>query len=168
MANDNNGRPLWAPWRIDFIRSEKEDICFLCIDIDNNKNDEENLIISREKTNFVILNRYPYNSGHIMISPYRHIGDISEMTEREGREMMELTIKAEEVRTSVLKPEGFNVGFNSGTAAGAGIKDHIHMHIVPRWNGDTNFMPVLTGIHVVPESLKDTLKLLSEAWNEKK
>jgi len=163
MAN-NDARPLWAPWRIDFIRSEKEDNCFLCIDMKDKKNDIESLVIAREKENFVILNRYPYNSGHIMISPYRHVGDIAELTNNERYEMMDLTIKAKKVLTSVLNPDGFNVGFNLGTAAGAGVKDHIHMHIVPRWNGDTNFMPVLSGIHVVPESLKETLKLLKEAW----
>jgi ATP adenylyltransferase len=163
--NNNSNRPLWAPWRIDFIRSDKEDKCFLCIDRDNNIYDLDNLIIARQENNFVILNRYPYNSGHIMIAPYRHIGDISETTEEERYEMMDMTIKAKKVLTKILNPDGFNVGFNLGTAAGAGVKDHIHMHIVPRWNGDTNFMPVLAGIHVVPESLKDTLKLLREAWN---
>lgn len=164
--NKNDSRPLWAPWRIDFIRSEKAYECFLCIDKDDDKDDREKLIISREKENFVILNRYPYNSGHIMISPYRHIGDISELTRDERYEIMDLTIKAKKVLSSVLKPDGFNVGFNLGTAAGAGVKDHIHMHIVPRWNGDTNFMPVLAGIHVMPESLIDTSKLLREAWKE--
>ena len=163
MNEDN--RPLWAPWRIDFIRSEKDKHCFLCIDGGDNSADFENLIIARDEKNFVILNRYPYNSGHIMISPYRHIGDIEEMTKEERYEMMDLTVKAKQVLTQVLKPDGFNVGFNLGTAAGAGVEDHIHMHIVPRWNGDTNFMPVLAGIHVVPESLNDTLKLLTKAWN---
>lgn len=164
MSNNNNNRPLWAPWRIDFIRSEKDDKCFLCINSEEDQDDIESLVVARGKHTFVILNRYPYNSGHIMIAPYRHIGDISETTENERYEIMDLSIKAKEVLTSVLSPDGFNVGFNLGTAAGAGVKDHIHMHIVPRWNGDTNFMPVLSGIHVVPESLKDTLTLLREAW----
>ena len=162
MKNDN--RPLWAPWRIDFIRSEKDDKCFLCNDRNDDKDDIKRLIVARGKENLLILNRYPYNSGHLMIAPYRHVGDISELTEDERYEMMDLTIKAKNLLTSVLNPDGFNVGFNLGTAAGAGIEDHIHMHIVPRWNGDTNFMPVLGGIHVVPESLKDTLMLLREAW----
>ena len=163
MNEDN--RPLWAPWRIDFIRSEKDKNCFLCIDGDDNSADFENLIIARGEHNFVILNRYPYNSGHIMISPYRHIGDIEDMNKEERYEMMDLTVKAKQVLSKVLNPDGFNVGFNLGTAAGAGVADHIHMHIVPRWNGDTNFMPVLAGIHVVPESLNDTLKLLTKEWN---
>jgi ATP adenylyltransferase len=162
----NNNRPLWAPWRIDFIRSEKEKECFLCIDTTDKTGDFDNLIIARGKEIFVILNRYPYNSGHIMISPYRHIGDISEMTKSERYEMMDLTVYAKTVLTNVLNPDGFNVGFNLGTAAGAGVADHIHMHIVPRWNGDTNFMPVLAGIHVVPESLNDTLKLLIAEWKK--
>ena len=163
MSN-NADRPLWAPWRIDFIRSEKDDVCFLCIDKNDAKDDLESLVVARGKDNFVILNRYPYNSGHIMIAPYRHIGDIAELTKDERYEMMDLTIKAKKVLTAVLNPDGFNVGFNLGNAAGAGVEDHIHMHIVPRWNGDTNFMPVLGGIHVVPESLTDTLTLLKKAW----
>ncbi len=161
---NKENRPLWAPWRIDFIRSKKDKQCFLCIDRDDESSDVEKLIIARGEKNFVILNRYPYNSGHIMISPYRHIGDIEEMDREERYEMMDLTVKSKKVLSKVLNPDGFNVGFNLGTAAGAGVADHIHMHIVPRWNGDTNFMPVLAGIHVVPEALNVTLKLLTQAW----
>lgn len=157
-------RPLWAPWRIDFIRSEKDGSCFLCLNDDHHDNDIENLLIAREKKCFVILNRYPYNSGHLMISPYRHIADIEEMTIEERHELFDLTIKAKKTLTLTLQPEGFNVGFNIGAAAGAGVEDHIHMHIVPRWAGDTNFMPVLAGIHVVPEALERTAKLIREAW----
>ena len=164
MSESN--RPIWAPWRIDFIRSEKEGVCFLCIDRENDTKDEANLILNRGKENFVILNRYPYNSGHLMISPYRHIADIAEMTLPERHEMMDLTVMAKKILYSVLKPDGFNVGFNLGSAAGAGVADHIHMHIVPRWNGDTNFMPVLADTHVVPETLQKTLKLLKKGWEE--
>lgn len=157
-------RPLWAPWRIDFIRAEKDHKCFLCLDQDKPDNDINDLIIAREKHSFVILNRYPYNSGHLMISPYRHIANIEEMTETERHEMIDLTVKAKKVLDSTLHPEAFNIGFNLGTAAGAGVKDHIHMHIVPRWNGDTNFMPVIAGIHVVPEALSQTSELIRNAW----
>lgn len=156
--------PLWAPWRIDFIRSEKDNKCFLCLDKNNHEKDIENLIIAREKTCFIILNRYPYNSGHMMIAPYRHIGDIELLTKEERHEIMDLTVKAKQVLTTAMQPEGFNVGFNLGAAAGAGVEDHIHMHIVPRWIGDTNFMPVISGINVVPEALKDTAKLIRNNW----
>ena len=159
-------RPLWAPWRIDFIRSEKDDVCFLCIDPENREKDSEQLVIARGKNTFVILNRYPYNSGHIMISPYRHIGDIAELSSEERHEMMDMTVKAKKVLEATLNPDAFNVGFNLGIAAGAGVADHIHMHIVPRWNGDTNFMPVLADIHVVPEALEATHEILTEKWKE--
>ena len=162
MSKQN--RPLWAPWRIDFIRSKKVDKCFLCLEQENHKKDIENLIISREKTCFVILNRYPYNSGHLMIAPYRHIGDIELLTKEELHEIMDLTVKTKRVLAKIMQPEGLNVGFNLGRAAGAGVEDHIHMHIVPRWNGDTNFMPVISDINVVPEALKETAKLIRNAW----
>ena len=165
---DNSGRPLWAPWRINFIRSEKEPGCFLCsAEKEPEEKDEKNLIIMRKTHNFIILNRYPYKSGHIMIAPYRHCGDIAELTEDERHEMIDMTVLAKQAISSVMAPDGFNVGFNLGTAAGAGVKDHIHMHIVPRWNGDTNFMPVLAGVHVVPEALKETWHLLRKAIAEK-
>jgi ATP adenylyltransferase len=162
---DKCNRPLWAPWRIDFIRSEKDGRCFLCLEKPDDKKDNDALIIHRGKLCFVIMNRYPYNSGHLMVAPYRHTGDISELNPEERAEIMDLTVKSKEVLEKSIHPDGFNVGFNLGTAAGAGVKDHIHMHIVPRWNGDTNFMPVLAGIHVVPESLNDTMLLLKNAWN---
>ena len=162
MKEEN--RPLWAPWRIDFIRSEKDGKCFLCVG-DDASEDDERLIVARGEYNFVIMNRYPYNSGHLMVAPYRHLGDIADLTSDERCELMDLTIKAKTVLDSTLNPDGFNIGFNLGAAAGAGVKDHIHFHIVPRWNGDTNFMPVLAGIRVVPESLKDTLKILKSEWS---
>lgn len=159
-------RPIWAPWRINFIRSEKDGECFLCLDQKSWENDIENLIIAREENCFIILNRYPYNSGHLMISPYRHIGDIDLMTIQERQEMMDLTIKAKQTLDQVMQPEGFNVGFNLGSAAGAGVKDHIHMHVVPRWVGDTNFMPVIGETNVVPEALEQTAELLRKAWEK--
>ena len=159
-------RPLWAPWRIDFIRSEKELDCFLCIDLDNHETDHKNLIIARENTCFIILNRYPYNSGHMMIAPYRHIADIELLTIEERHEMMDLTVKSKRVLTATLQPEAFNVGFNLGAVAGAGLEDHIHMHIVPRWNGDTNFMPVIGETNVVPEALEQTAELIRSAWKK--
>lgn len=160
----NEERPLWAPWRIDFIRGAKEKRCFLCDKKNNIASPDEDMMIYRGEHAFVILNRYPYNSGHVMISPYRHIGDIAELSGNEQIELMQLMIRAKETLRRVMNPQGYNIGFNLGLAAGAGVADHIHLHIVPRWNGDTNFMPVISDTRVVPEALEQTAKLLRNAW----
>ena len=164
MAHD---RPLWAPWRIDFIRSEKKTDCFLC---DNYTQDptsnEEELIVFRGNKCFIILNRYPYNSGHLLIAPYRHIGDIVDLDSAELHEIMDLTVLAKQVLTNILHPDAFNAGLNLGVAAGAGVADHVHMHIVPRWNGDTNFMSVIDNVRVVPEALKATAEMLRPVFAE--
>ncbi len=165
MSNTN--KPIWAPWRIDFIRSEKNNECFLCNKKSERNHLDEELIIAKYDSVFVIMNRYPYNPGHLLIAPYRHIGDISDLTKNERMELMDITIKAKNVLTDIMTPDGFNVGLNLGSAAGAGVKDHIHQHIVPRWEGDNNFMPVLGEIRVVPESLEATTKLLKQHWNKK-
>jgi ATP adenylyltransferase len=163
MSND---RPLWAPWRIEFIRGEKDKRCFLCgKESVNPEWPEESLVVFRGRTAFVILNRYPYNSGHLMIAPYSHTGDISELTVEERHEIMDLCVKAKEVLQKVMRPDAFNVGFNLGVAAGAGIADHLHMHIVPRWIGDTNFMPVISDTRCVPEALDETARIIRENWN---
>ena len=163
MSND---RPLWAPWRIEFIRGEKDKRCFLCGKQSVNPEwPEESLVVFRGRTAFVILNRYPYNSGHLMIAPYSHTGDISELTVEERHEIMDLCVKAKEVLQKVMRPDAFNVGFNLGVAAGAGIADHLHMHIVPRWIGDTNFMPVISDTRCVPEALDETARIIRENWN---
>jgi len=163
----SSNRPLWAPWRIEFIRGEKEDRCFLC---DNEqyelKSEEEALIIYRGKTCFVIVNRFPYNSGHMMVSPYRHIGDIEELTVYERHELMDLSVDCKKVLQAAMYPDAFNMGFNLGNAAGAGIADHLHMHIVPRWNGDTNFMPVLADTRCVPEAIEKTAEFLRNTWEK--
>jgi len=161
----SSNRPLWAPWRIEFIRGEKDKKCFLCDNEQKNSTSkEEDLIIYRGKTCFVIINRYPYNSGHMMVSPYRHIGDIEELSIEERHELMDLSVDCKKVLQAVMNPDAFNMGFNLGNAAGAGIADHLHMHIVPRWNGDTNFMPVLADTRCVPEALDETAKILRKAW----
>jgi len=165
MAHD---RPLWAPWRINFIRSEKDTGCFLCDNnSDNSKSDEEELIVFRGETCFIILNRYPYNSGHLLIAPYRHIGDIVELDPAELHEIMDLTVLAKKVLVQTMQPDAFNAGLNLGIAAGAGIADHVHMHIVPRWNGDTNFMSIIDDVRVVPEALTVTAELLRPAFTSK-
>lgn len=157
-------RPLWAPWRIEYIRSEKEGDCFLCR-IFAEKANRETLVLFRGKTCAVMMNRYPYNSGHLMVAPYRHIAEPGQMAPDENLEMATLTARAVAVLREVLAPQGFNIGINLGEAAGAGLKDHLHQHIVPRWTGDTNFMPALDGPRVIPEALEATYDLLVELFN---
>jgi ATP adenylyltransferase len=158
-------RPLWAPWRIEFIRSEKDGECFLCgREKPGPDSMEERLIVHRGKTAFIILNRYPYNSGHLMITPYEHTGELAALSPDVRAEMMELCVESQNVLTKVMNPEGFNIGFNLGSAAGAGIADHLHMHIVPRWVGDNNFMAVVGDNRVVPESLEATARLIRSGW----
>lgn len=161
--NDEN-RPLWAPWRIEFIRGKKEPGCFLCGKKENFDSKEEELIVARLDHCFVILNRYPYNAGHLLIAPYEHCGDISRLSSETRHEMIDTCAYAKDVLQKLMKPDGYNVGFNFGVAAGAGVADHLHLHIVPRWVGDNNFMPVLGDIRCVPEALVNTAKLVRDAW----
>jgi ATP adenylyltransferase len=153
-------KTLWAPWRIDYITGQKEEGCVFC---DNPKegNDKKNLILYKGESSFIIMNRYPYSNGHLMAVPYRHTNNMSELNDKERLELMNLTAKCIEI-LKVMNPDGFNVGMNLGTAGGAGIDDHLHFHIVPRWNGDTNFMPLIADVKVMPEYLEDTYKTLSE------
>jgi ATP adenylyltransferase len=132
--------------------------------MDQQKEDDRKNVVFRGKTCFVIMNRYPYNSGHLLIAPYRHISDLDLTTADERAEMMNLTVSVEKTLKKIMNPDAFNIGFNLGTAAGAGVKDHIHMHIVPRWNGDTNFMPVLADVRVVPEAIEATAELIRNSW----
>jgi ATP adenylyltransferase len=157
-------RPLWAPWRIEYILSEKNGDCFLC-QIFAEKEDHKNLLLFRGKTCAIIMNRYPYNSGHVMVAPYRHTAALEELSPEENLEMAALTARTVAVLRDVMAPQGFNIGINLGEAAGAGLKDHLHQHIVPRWTGDTNFMPVLGGPRVMPESLEATYDLLYKPFN---
>ena len=147
---------LWAPWRTKYINMHSTmKGCFLCTE-PGAGNDKRNNILYRGKKTFVIMNRYPYNNGHLMVVPYRHTGDFSKLTQEELCELMELTKQTFIILNKVLKPHGYNAGFNLGRVSGAGLENHIHMHIVPRWNGDTNFMPVLGKSKVISQSL-DTL-----------
>ncbi len=158
-------RPLWAPWRIHFIRSEKTEGCFLCGRRESRpETPEEELIVARCRHCFVMLNRYPYNSGHLLIAPYRHVGDIAALEPEELHEIMDVCVLAKKTVDRVMHPEAYNVGFNLGKAAGAGVADHLHMHLVPRWNGDTNFMPVIGDVRVIPEALTATAELLRKEW----
>ncbi len=160
-------RPLWAPWRMEFIRGEKECRCFLC---GNREPDparpEEEIIVRRGRLVFVILNRYPYNAGHLLVAPYRHVGDLAELTEEERHELIDTTAEAKQVLDRLLHPDACNAGLNLGKAAGAGVADHLHMHLVPRWVGDTNFMPVIADVRCVPEALTETAKFLRNHWEQ--
>ncbi len=153
-------KTIWAPWRIDYVTKEKEDVCIFC-EKPKEKDDRKNLILYRGESGFIILNRYPYSNGHLMSVPYRHTSDLSELSDSERLELMNLTIMCVEL-LRVIKPDGFNVGMNLGRVAGAGIDDHLHFHVVPRWNGDTNFMPVIGDLKVMPEYLDQTYLRLAQ------
>ncbi len=154
---------LWAPWRIEYIkkaRDEEKEGCILC-GKPAEKNDASNLILHRGRRCFIIMNSYPYNSGHLMVAPYRHVANLEDLNDEERNEQFELVSRSVAILKQVIKAEGFNIGMNLGRIAGAGIDKHIHTHIVPRWVGDTNFMPVAGDIKVVNEALKDTYKKLA-------
>lgn len=155
---------LWAPWRMEYIRGEKESGCIFCNRIPQN-NDRENLIVTRGKSCFVIMNRYPYNNGHLMIVPNRHVGVLENLTPEENAEMMHLLQNSARALNEAMQPHGFNVGMNVGKVAGAGIDDHLHFHIVPRWSADTNFMPILGHTKVVSEALQDTWATLHKIFS---
>ena len=146
---------IWAPWRMQYIESEKTDGCILCEKPGQNK-DNANHILYRGEKNFIILNSYPYNPGHLMVVPFRHTPSMEGLTEEERNEHFEIVGRVIRVLRQVLNPGGFNIGINEGKVAGAGIEEHFHTHVVPRWQGDTNFMPVLTDVRVLPEALADT------------
>jgi ATP adenylyltransferase len=144
---------LWAPWRIDYVAGPKDDDCIFCAALAR-RDDRRNLVLYRGTRCFVMLNRYPYNSGHLMVAPVRHTGDLSELDPDTLLEIMTLTIRMKGVLETVMQPAGFNMGFNCGRPGGAGVEDHAHMHVVPRWSGDTNFMTVLGDTRVVPQALE--------------
>ncbi|MBI4614568.1 MAG: HIT domain-containing protein [Planctomycetes bacterium] len=146
--------PLWAPWRMEFILKGREKDCFLCRYLaEDPARDRENLVLWRGENVFVVLNRYPYSNGHLMVVPNRHTADLAELDGRTAAEMWDALGRMVRLLTAVLRTEGTNVGLNLGRAAGAGVDDHLHLHVVPRWVGDTNFMPVLSGTKVISQSL---------------
>lgn len=154
---------LWAPWRIEYIQMEKPAGCILCEKPKQN-NDTVNYILHRADKNFVILNTYPYTSGHLMIAPYRHIANLEELTNEELHQHFEIVSQSIKVLRQIFKPNGFNIGINMGKVAGAGIEEHVHTHIVPRWEGDTNFMLVLANVKVINEALAETYKKLRDKF----
>ena len=150
---------IWAPWRIQYIRGEKPAGCFLCTKPAED-NDKENFVLYRGEKNFIMLNSFPYNPGHLLVAPYRHTGNPEELTAAERNEHFELVSRSIRVLKEVLNPGGFNIGANLGKAAGAGVEDHFHSHIVPRWNGDNNYIPVLADVRIVPQALAETYDAL--------
>ena len=156
-------KQLWAPWRLEYVQhADEDDGCVFCRAAAGD--DEEQLVLRRGERAFALLNRFPYASGHLMVAPYRHPSAFDTLEEAEAAEVQRLAVAGIEALRSVYAPEGFNVGWNLGRVAGAGIVDHAHVHVVPRWGGDTNLMPVLADVRVIPEHLVETRRKLAEAW----
>lgn len=157
---------LWAPWRLAYVVKPPPptagDDCFICRGL-GERNDRQNLIIRRSEHSTVLLNRYPYNNGHLLVSPNRHVGRLDEMTSQELLDVNEWLSRLVSLLETKMKPDGFNIGVNLGKVAGAGLPGHVHWHIVPRWNGDTNFMPVVGDVKVIVQSLDALYDLLAES-----
>ena len=180
MTEQNN---LWAPWRINYILGLSEDSntakennsqasetkeCFICHNLKNPQDDDKNLILWRTEYSVVILNRFPYNNGHLLIAPKNHIPDLSKATDEQMLDMMKLIKESQRALSLAVKPHGFNVGMNFSRCAGAGLPGHLHIHVVPRWNGDTNFMSVCSDTKVISQSLAELLELLKKVSSENK
>jgi ATP adenylyltransferase len=156
-------KQLWAPWRLEYIQSaDEEEGCVFCRARDGD--DERSLVVHRGKRAFVVLNKYPYASGHLMVAPNRHEGEFGDLEDEETLEIHQLAASGLAALAETMRPQGFNLGWNLGRIAGAGVVDHVHMHVVPRWAGDTNFMPVLADVKVLPEALEQSRRKLAVAW----
>lgn len=156
---------MWAPWRIGYVTGERPQGCVFC-DIIGATDDERNHVLYRREHNVVMLNAYPYSSGHVMVVPYAHLADLADLSPEARAEMWELTLLVTETLKTALGCQGLNIGVNLGQAAGAGIDDHMHLHVVPRWNGDTNFMSAVADTRVTPQSLDDSFRQLQPVINE--
>ena len=152
---------IWAPWRMEYIQMEKREGCILC-EIPKQDNDAANHVLYRGENNFVVLNTYPYNPGHLMIVPYHHVNSLEGLTDDELHEHIDTVRRSISVLREVFNPAGFNLGMNLGKVSGAGVADHLHLHIVPRWTGDTNFMPILAETKLVSVGLKQTYRRLKK------
>jgi ATP adenylyltransferase len=168
MVHDN----LWAPWRIKYIQdlsvqpSAEDNECFICHNFKNPQDDEKNLVLWRTETSIVILNRFPYNNGHLLIAPTNHISDLDKANDVELLELTKLIRESQKALSLAVKPHGFNVGMNFSRCAGAGLPGHLHIHVVPRWDGDTNFMSVCSDTKVISQSLSELLDLLKQVSKE--
>jgi ATP adenylyltransferase len=150
---------IWAPWRMAYIESEKSGACILCAEPAAG-DDDKNFILYRGDNNFVMLNLYPYNPYHLMVAPFRHVASIEDLSGEERHEHFDMVSRCVGVLKEEINPTGFNIGINMGAVAGAGISDHVHTHIVPRWQGDTNFVTVVSDIRIVPQALADSYNKL--------
>jgi len=163
-------KKLWSPWRSKYIESFKSEQsnggCIFCEAAKHNVEDLQNLLIHKAGHTFTLLNMYPYNNGHLMIVPNRHLSDLDYLSREESIEIMEQIKIAKKALAEIYSPQGFNIGANLGRASGAGIEEHLHFHIVPRWNGDTNFMPVLGEVKIISQDLAETKKLLLSAYKK--
>jgi len=146
---------LWAPWRMTYITGPREGGCILCTKAAST-DDPANLVLARGKRAYVLMNLYPYSNGHLMVAPYRHCDRLADLSPEELHDLMHWIQRSEGVLREALRPDGFNIGLNLGKVAGAGVEDHLHFHLVPRWSGDTNFMPVIGETKVIPEHLAAT------------
>jgi ATP adenylyltransferase len=156
-------KPLWAPWRLEYVQqADALPGCLFCLAAEGD--DEKLLVVHRGEEGFVLLNKFPYSSGHVMVAPRRHVGELAELTDDEVVEMHRLSVQAIAALASTYGPDGYNLGWNIGRVAGAGVVDHVHLHVVPRWSGDTNFMPVLADVKVLPEHLVETRRKLAAEW----
>jgi ATP adenylyltransferase len=168
MGHDN----LWAPWRIKYIQdlsgqpSTEDNECFICHNFQNPQDDDKNLVLWRTERCLIILNRFPYNNGHILIAPVRHIPDLDKTNDEELLELTKFIRESQNVLSLAIKPHGFNVGMNFGRCSGAGLPGHMHIHVVPRWDGDTNFMSVCSDTKVISQSLSELLELLKQVSRE--
>jgi ATP adenylyltransferase len=158
---------IWAPWRLEYVKDaskDNESQCIFCAALAPEDDDEANLIVHRGKTCFVILNKFPYTNGHLMVAPYEHVATLQALDDEATAEMMSLVRRGMTALESSYAPHGYNVGVNQGRVAGAGVEHHIHMHVVPRWGGDTNFMPVLGDTRVMNQTLEDSYATMREAF----
>lgn len=153
---------LWAPWRMQYIEQLSDEQCIFCTK-SQDSNDHGNYILHRGAHAFIMLNAFPYNNGHLLVAPYRHVAELEELNQPESSDLMKCTQLGVQALKSSFRPDGFNIGLNLGRTAGAGIASHLHLHIVPRWNGDTNFMPVIANTKVLPEALRETYRKLCES-----
>lgn len=156
---------LWAPWRIEYILGKREKYCIFCPDGDGHS-DEERLILKRSASSVVLMNKYPYNNGHLLVAPWRHVARLDQLDPNEMLDLMKWVTRCTMVLEKVMRPNGFNIGLNMGAAAGAGVEDHLHFHVVPRWHGDTNFMTVFSEVRSIPEHLTQTYSKLLPLFSE--
>jgi ATP adenylyltransferase len=158
-------KPLWAPWRLEYIeQADEQEGCIFCAEAARELSEADSLVVARGELALALLNKFPYSSGHLMVAPLRHVGSYADLKAEEVLDLHELSAAGIRALEREFAPDGFNLGWNLGRVAGAGIVGHVHMHVVPRWSGDTNFMPVLADVKVLPEHLRVTRARLREAW----